>query len=278
MNRNRLILETGATKSRYAILDGNDRVLYSGTSSAFNPNIHTIQDLLSILKSTSIHGENLHQVIAFVAGYNEKHFSFLKSSIAKVLPNREISIFSDLESIGYILSKGQKSWIGILGTGSSFAFWDGRQIERHIPGFGYIIGDEGSGRHIAAEIAKSFYRRQFSQALMSRLGALFPHSYARLIQLIYKENQWPAISSALMKSLEPYWQEPELMEVAKACIDELLQKVVRPSLKSDTTQTFLCGGVALAYKNYICEHWPTEIQPEIYASPFDILIKTENEY
>ena len=204
MSRLSLILETGGTRSRYAFLSEEGTLVHSGTARAFNPNIHKCSVLSNITRPILDSRQNIQYVSVFIAGFNDSYEEDIRSELSRDFPDVNFVLHSDLEAIGTILSPGTRSWIGILGTGSSFALWDGQQIEQHIPGFGYILGDEGSGRHMAKQVVTAYYRNQLSPALNKMLEPILPYSYDELIQLIYQDLKWPQLSSQIMEFLQPF--------------------------------------------------------------------------
>jgi glucosamine kinase len=151
-----IVVDSGSTKADWAIIDGEKDIIIISTN-GINPS--TQSDLDPLLdKEALLNYIRLSESIYFYA-----------AGITST--DHQVKIGNWLKSLGFegVLSAesdtlagaracfGRKAGIlGILGTGSNAAYYDGDVLHAGIPSLGYILSDEGGGVHLGKEIIKSF--------------------------------------------------------------------------------------------------------------------------
>lgn len=107
--------------------------------------------------------------------------------------------FDDVEADSDLLGAcrgllGDKpGWAGILGTGSVLAEYDGKQVTRIAGGFGYLIGDEGSGFAFGKKLLARYLNHDLSPSLAEKLRSLLGDR-SQVLQQVYGPDgrQWIA--------------------------------------------------------------------------------------
>ena len=82
------------------------------------------------------------------------------NEIKKSFPKAKIVIENDLLGAARGAYQTSPGWIGILGTGANFAYYNGKVITHRIPSLGYILGDEGSGAAFGKKLLADFARQK----------------------------------------------------------------------------------------------------------------------
>jgi glucosamine kinase len=72
-------------------------------------------------------------------------------------------IHSDVEGACHSLLGNESGTIGILGTGSVVCEYDGEKITHLKGGFGYLLGDEGSGYYFGKLLLSAYLNGEFSE-------------------------------------------------------------------------------------------------------------------
>ena len=271
-----LIIECGGSNWEYALLKGRNSDVQLGIFKGYNPYSHDRHVLESnLLKTSALSEEHIKRVIFYGAGVDDTVKNLIHNLIDRVFPKAEIKIYSDLMAVSDGIANGDPGWMGILGTGSNLSYWDGQAFTISLPSFGYLLGDEGSGRSILREVMKSFYRDEFSPELTSKLSSIFTLSYVDILNEIYDQPGWTMSSKDYMKSIRSFWADPEIQIVAKKELNCFLEKQVHLALNKMDGPLFLVGSVAYAYKDYICSWWKNNSdQPiQIRSSAIQSLIE-----
>lgn len=83
-----------------------------------------------------------------------------------------ITVDSDLKGACLASCGNTPGVVGIMGTGSVLATYDGNEVVDFFGGFGYLIGDEGSGYAFGRLLLHRYLNRDLSEKLMTEIDIL----------------------------------------------------------------------------------------------------------
>ena len=157
-------IDGGGSKLRVAIVDANlEASCHSLTAGAVNPSIvgrdtarERIQEgILRAVRLAKIRRGDIAAVGIGIAGASNLHSEdWLRETVEPALPSAHIAPSSDLE-IALVGAIGQRQGLLILaGTGSAVfgVSADGKRLQ--VGGWGYLLGDQGSGFWIGSQLLK----------------------------------------------------------------------------------------------------------------------------
>lgn len=84
----------------------------------------------------------------------------------------DVKVSSDLVGAAYSLLGNEDGVIGILGTGSVAAIIENQNVKEVLGGYGYLLGDEGSGYAFGKALLYHYIHGSFSEELMDSLGEI----------------------------------------------------------------------------------------------------------
>ena len=180
-----LIGDVGGTKTEWMVLE-------NGVSRTFKTlGVNLVHEKLTeFLKkvATSLQPfSEAEQVYLYFAGLLDvpRQRRNALNEIKKSFPMAKIIIENDL--LGAARGAYQKSpgWIGILGTGANFAYYNGKVITQRIPSLGYILGDEGSGAAFGKKLLADFARQKLPADLEDEFRKAYKLDEATLISKVY---------------------------------------------------------------------------------------------
>jgi len=125
----------------------------------------------------------------------------LAGILRELLPGSRIQVVHDAQLV-LAAAKLNAGTAIIAGTGSVAYGKDGRGIELRIGGWGWLLGDEGSGVWIVREAAREVLRRvddgrdpgPLSAALMKACAVDQPLEIRRVLHAILEPEQWAALA------------------------------------------------------------------------------------
>ena len=88
----------------------------------------------------------------------------------------------------------------ILGTGSNSCFYDGKDIAKHTPPLGYILGDEGSGAYLGRTLLNGLFKGTLPEALKEEFCNEYKLTLPNIIERVYR---LPA-ANTFLASLVPF--------------------------------------------------------------------------
>ena len=146
-NRNIIIVESGATKSDWLVLDANGNTLKRFNCPGINVSTMKGGDIGRII--TGAFNEEIRDVKAesffmYTAGVVSGEVRAAIASIVKGVSGiTDTDVQDDLMGAARAVCGHNPGIAAILGTGSNACFYDGRSVNRKVYSGGFILADEG---------------------------------------------------------------------------------------------------------------------------------------
>ena len=212
-----LIAESGSTKTDWRLLH-NDESVTSIRTIGLNPFIVNQQTVIDTLKSIKIPFEEVSQLYFYGAGCDGKEKTgWLANILATFFVNTNIHVHSDLLASARALLGTSKGVIGILGTGSNVAYFDGTNIKPYTTSLGYLLGDEGSGNFLGKIFLIHYMTDKLDDEIVAAVDAdkrtilneLYAHSFpnrylASYSKIISNHKEHPQIKSIIRENFEAF--------------------------------------------------------------------------
>ncbi len=131
-------------------------------------------------------------------------------------------VASDLVAAGIALLGNDEGYVGILGTGSVLTYYQNKQITEIIGGFGYLLGDEGSGYNFGKLVLQKYLNKELSEDLTVLVEVHYGQR-AAILQNCYSPNGKAFISSIQLHSENESLQH-EINLIHKENIDLFVSK------------------------------------------------------
>lgn len=258
-------IDAGGTKTLAVLYDRNGNVLKKTEEKTCHPMNTSEEDIISVLSQCML--DESSDVVLGCAGYgrSKELKQKIERCVKKACGGHHVCIISDMDMALEAALEGKDGLAVILGTGSIAVLRENGRMVRS-GGWGFLLGDEGSGYEIGRSVLRSFARmadgrmekdglyeavmRQCSfhdpNELIERavengkVNRSFVASFARLA---LKHIEWPSAREAVEYSarqaalLIASLAEPELPAVATGglsksarymdCINALLPAEIR---------------------------------------------------
>ncbi|MCY1530616.1 hypothetical protein D9M68_658100 [compost metagenome] len=125
----------------------------------------------------------------------------MASILGQFFKNSKITVKDDLYGASIAACYNESGIVGILGSGSNCAYFDGKRPEQNNYGLGFILGDEGSANFLG----KLLLKRYLEDKLPADLRALFDEKYnidrPIILERVYKK---PGVQQYLSNFLDFY--------------------------------------------------------------------------
>lgn len=109
----------------------------------------------------------------------------LYTALTSSFPGANIEVHSDMLGAARALWQQRPGVAAILGTGANTCYYDGNTADIRRPGFGYVLGDEGSGAVLGKHLLKSWLYRRMPQDLRQAFEAFSSLTPAKALEAIY---------------------------------------------------------------------------------------------
>lgn len=187
----KLIVESGATKTSWIFLDSQkliDRAESLGLSPYFQTSDKIAFEVNSVCKD---YIASIHEVYYYGTGVDtEANRKIVETGFLKTLINcNKIEVYADILAAARSACQWKKGLVCILGTGSNACAYDGSQITANKRGFGFILGDYGSGAVLGKKLVSSYLHSEFPEGLLEAwINEGYETNHAEILKQTYKES------------------------------------------------------------------------------------------
>ena len=185
-----LIADGGATKTEWCILSAtvNKKIKTQGIS----PYFLNSEQVAELLRAQLLPGLqlplNITDIYYYGTGCTAPQTSkVIADALVDLFPRAKIEVSYDLFGAAHALCGNSAGIACILGTGSSSGYYNGKEIEKNIPGLGYVLGDEGSGAYMGKLFATQYLYEKIDPVLKLSFEKEFDITPDTLLYKIYSE-------------------------------------------------------------------------------------------
>ncbi len=255
-------------------MDGND-VKNRFQTEGFNPNYADIQSFVEICQ-----GATLPEEIQFIYYYgtgcgNEQNCQIIIKVFQNRFPKAEIHVTHDLMAACHA-ALGHESGIAcILGTGSNSCVYDGNEITERAVSLGYLLGDEGSGKHIGSEVVRAYFYGFMPEDLRLQFDAAYHLELKDFIGHVYHEGQPSRYLATFARFAGEHQSHPFIRDLVKGCFKAFIEAFVLRFEGAKTMKVSFVGSVAFHFQNLLRESLAEYglALGEVMASPAEGLIR-----
>lgn len=223
-----LIAESGSTKTDWVLVSDHGEQAFK--TKGINPQIlslETIQDIIGNELLGQLEVKEIDTICFYGAGCSSPD---RQKIISDILSNNfncnSITVEHDLLAAARACSQNEKGITCILGTGSNTCLYNGANIELNIGGYGYILGDEGSGAHLGKLLMKAYLNQSLDSELIEALNDNLSLGKEKIFKNVYKyeaPNQYLA-------SFAPFIAKHKTRQCIKEIINQSFQSFVEQHL------------------------------------------------
>ena len=200
-----ILVESGATKSDWRLVDGNGNTVRQFLKPGMNVSTMRMEDILATitdafetesLKALDARGFYLYTA-GVVTDQIRKEIAPHVQSISKI---SDIDVQDDLMGAARAVCGREPGIAAILGTGSNACFYDGSGIHRNVYSGGFILGDEGSGARLGKLFLSDFLKGYVPADVADDFTKRYDASYPAIVEGVYRSPS----PSGYLGSLAPF--------------------------------------------------------------------------
>jgi N-acetylglucosamine kinase-like BadF-type ATPase len=253
---NILLVESGATKANWALLSNNECV-FKERSPGLNPYFLTDQEMTEQFNSVRIKlPEEIHQIYFYSTGCGaedqKKRMANLLDSVFK--PVHSALVDTDIIAAARSIGPHNSGIVGILGTGSNACLIKNGEIYSLAGGFGFILGDEGSGAALGLLLITGWLKNELPLNIQTLVNNDLHLDKAEIFQAVYK-NPFP---SRYLASLAPFFfkhkELPWIKDRVKEQFDWFVKRYFLTLIdENQSVKVYLIGSVAYFFSEIMKE-------------------------
>lgn len=228
-----LIVESGATKTKWIVLDEN-QVLVQKESQGLSPYFQTSEQIQGIVTET-LHEwtSSIYTVAYYGTGVDgTQNAQIIQLAFQRSFPHmKSIGLYSDMMAAARATLQNQEGVVCILGTGSNSCIYDGRTIVQQKRGFGYVLGDYGSGAVLGRTLVSEFLHHKMPVELIeSWRQSGYDYDPAVILEKTYRGDFPSRYLASFAPFASQYQEVPYMRELLRQHFQKFVDYLLGPLL------------------------------------------------
>ena len=158
----RLIVDSGSTKTDWICLNDVGDIVFETQTLGLNPQVldeYIIEERIINNYDLYQNRKNISHLFFYGAGCGTTQpKKLIKKVFESIFTNAEISVKEDTYAAVYsTATKGKKSIVSIIGTGSNCTYFDGENIHQKVTSLGYVLMDDASGNYFGRQMIRDYF-------------------------------------------------------------------------------------------------------------------------
>ena len=228
---------------QYAVMNG------------FNPTVSKGADLRNSLLANSLintHQSDIQKVVYYGAGMAKPaNIELVQNLLFKIFPLSEIELKEDMSGAirASSMIDDQDRMVCILGTGCNIALVHNGQITDGGVSLGYILGDEGSGAHLAKKFLSNVLRDAYTdQILNEALELLNCSSREDVVTSLYKHPKPNQFLASLCPLIKKHQEIEPINQLVNNCFQDFVDVKLNRFASNKNLPIYFIGSIATHFE------------------------------
>lgn len=280
MNR-LLIIDSGATKADWSLMEAGNLVSEFKTPGIppFFLSDEEISAQLAVVAGQT--GDTIDGIFFYGTGCKaESSRKRLHTAFSAAFPAAAIiEIETDVLGAARALCGRQAGIACILGTGSNSVWYDGTAVIQNSGGYGYILGDEGSGAVLGRELIIAWLNRELPPELEQSFDAAYGLSRDAVIERVYRGETPSRFLASFTPFLSAHLSSAFVQELLHRQFHLFIRRCVLPYSDARILPVHFTGSVAFYFRSVLeTALSDAGLQPGVFlAAPMEGLRKFHGE-
>lgn len=252
-----LVVYSGSRFADWRIVD-KGRITNGFKTTGINPYVQDERSIFQILnKNTELinNAEKIKQIHFFGAGSSTLE---RQEKVAKVFKdffkNAKIKVDHDMLASAIATCGNEAGIVGIMGSGSNAAYYNGKRLMPNNYGLGYIMADEGSTNWMARQILKDFLTELMPQGMREKIIHEYNVDRKSIMEKIYNSANPNIFLNSFSDFFSENREDPYIAQIVKKGLEQYVKTYLVPLSKSfQDIKVNLTGSVANNYTDWVKE-------------------------
>ena len=251
----KLIADSGATKTNWLFIQENN-VVKQIDSPGISPYFMEEKAIGQILKEhVSLYINEVREIYYYGTGCDSEanKLKIKKALESQFIKTEKIEVASDLLAAARALCGNEKGIVCILGTGSNTCFFDGKNIKENIRGYGFILGDIGSGAALGKQLVHDFLFNQMPPHIKTEMATSFHASENKILEEVYRGKMPSRFLATYARFAHQHQNDPYMAGLLRQQFSRFFDLMVVPYSECISERVHFTGSVAFGFQELIRE-------------------------
>ena len=173
----RLIVDSGSTKTDWICLNDEGNLVFETQTLGLNPQVldeHIIEERIINNYDLYQNRKNISHLFFTVLDVVLNLKKLIKKVFESIFVKANIDVKEDTYAAVYsAASRGKKSIVSIIGTGSNCTYFDGENIHQKITSLGYVLMDDASGNYFGRQLIRDYFFEKMPYDISQKFSESF---------------------------------------------------------------------------------------------------------
>jgi N-acetylglucosamine kinase-like BadF-type ATPase len=214
-----------------------------------------ITHLLNKTNELIYHAEEIKRIYFYGAGaFSKSRQKIVEDAFTKFFRYSKVTVEHDLTAAAIATCEDQPALVGILGSGSNAAYFNGKKIKENNFGLGYVMGDEGSANWMGKVLLRDFLMGD----LPKKINQAFINKYAldkkQILDKVYKQQNTALFLSSFADFLLDQQKEEYVKKTVMCGFECYFETYILPLVKQHPNLPLhFAGTIAAGFETWLRE-------------------------
>lgn len=248
------IADGGSTKVDWRIVD-QDKNQKKYSTVGFNPFFYTTEMVIEELNKSFIHElpvQEAQKVFFYGSGCSDDYRkSILIDAFQSIFPNSQIMVEHDLLASALATCGDEPGIACILGTGSNSGLYNGEKIIDNVTSLGYLLGDEGSGTHLAKKLLVAYFYRELPVDLKNAFNDTYQLGKRELINKFYEGHDTNTFLATFAKFIFKHKDHLYIQQLVYQSFSEFIDRHIMKYENHQKLPIHFVGSIAFYFSSFL---------------------------
>ncbi|MBC8052132.1 MAG: hypothetical protein H7Y13_03635 [Sphingobacteriaceae bacterium] len=246
--------------SRFADWKLSDKgeIIANFKTPGINPFFNDEKSITHLLNKTNeliYHAEEIKRIYFYGAGaFSKSRQQTIENAFIKFFRYSKVSVEHDLAAAAIATCQDKPAIVGILGSGSNSAYFNGKKIKENNFGLGHVLGDEGS----ANWMGKVLLRDYLTGDLPNKFQQSFHYKYSldrkQILDKVYKQAYPALFLSSFADYLLEHKTEQYVKNLVTCGFEKYFEIYIIPLFKQHPgLPLHFAGTIAAGFEDWLIE-------------------------
>ena len=253
----RLIVDSGSTKTDWICLN-HDNLVFETQTLGLNPQVldeHLIEERIINNYDLYQNRKNISHLFFYGAGCGTTQpKKLIKKVFESIFTNAKISVKEDTYAAVYsTATKGKKSIVSIIGTGSNCTYFDGENIHQKVTSLGYVLMDDASGNYFGRQMIRDYFFEKMPFDISQKFSESFDLDPNIIKDKLYKKPNPNTYLAKFAKFIVENKNNPYCSELIKKGFNLFITNQIEQFTDCKKIPLHFIGSISFYLKNELNE-------------------------
>jgi N-acetylglucosamine kinase-like BadF-type ATPase len=251
------VVYSGSRHADWKLAD-KGQIISDFKTSGINPfaiDEKTISQLLNKNNQLITYAEKIKRIYFFGSGASSaERKQIIANAFSRFFRFGKVIVEHDLKAAALATCSDDPGIVGILGSGSNAAYFDGKKVKENNYGLGFILADEGSANWMGRRLLKNYLNGTLPPEVEQKFLQKYNVDRKQILDKVYRQPQPALYLSSFVDFLSDNRNEEYVKKTVTDGFKEYFEKYIIPlSKKYPDVPINFAGTVAAGFQEWLKE-------------------------